>query len=526
MLTSVIPQGPDPWYWIDRIGVLLFDATLSATLFFSLVLLAMLACRQPARRILIARVALLASLAIIPLVGLESLPRLDVVDILFASDVVPHSLLLSPAPGESVLGPTGETAIHGPVRRVADRLTPRSPWTLRWLERGLVILDLSGMGIGLAWLLLGFGGVRWLIRHSREPSRATLDIYRQVVADGLRATRCPDVRVSSRVQYPVVVGLLWPTILLPESLNLPSGTRESLRLSFLHELAHTVRSDHWFGTVASLAQSIWFFLPHTWWLRSQLMIDQEFLADCSAAFRYGTSSEYASSLLSMASRTGANFAQVTGVSGPQTGGTVKIDVPSALFQRMLMLLHCPFPIEPRTPRIWSWMFRLGIVGACIIAASLVIRWPDAGAVESGQKPSPIPTPIRFSVENFVAEPIPGLASGRSIAYVMPVLLPTRFDLDVEVSTSPSDLPQVRICGHPLTTAIPSTIDPALAPVSQSPGSKLWHRVHVHREPESVSIQLDGRPVSNESQAEPTSEWLTIEPGMRSNAEFRDLTLSW
>ena len=48
-----------------------------------------------------------------------------------------------------------------------------------------------------------------------------------------------------------------------------------------------------------MAQAIWFFLPHVWWLRSQFLIDQEFLADRSAAERYGTSSDYASSLLSL-----------------------------------------------------------------------------------------------------------------------------------------------------------------------------------------------------------------------------------
>ncbi len=103
-----------------------------------------------------------------------------------------------------------------------------------------------------------------------------------------------------------------PTILIPEPLDLPSDDPEPLRLSFLHELAHIARSDHWFGTVASLAQTVWFLLPHTWWLRSQLLIDQEFLADCSAASRYGTSSGYASSLLSMASRPGQLPAEVAG----------------------------------------------------------------------------------------------------------------------------------------------------------------------------------------------------------------------
>src|SRR5438876_1138845 len=77
-------------------GVEHFDATLSTTLFLSLVMLAMLGCRQPARRILIARVALLASLAMIPLVSLGPLPRLDLVDVLVKSDLLPLPLFFSP----------------------------------------------------------------------------------------------------------------------------------------------------------------------------------------------------------------------------------------------------------------------------------------------------------------------------------------------------------------------------------------------------------------------------------------------
>ena len=478
-----MPKGPEPWFWIDRIGTLLFDATLSATLFFSVVLLAMLACRQPARRILIARVALVASLAIIPLIAFGSLPRLDVLDMLLESDLVPRSLIIAPAPGEPALSPGDIPEIHLPVGRASNARLPLGPGTLRWLERGLVVVYLSGMGTGLAWLLLGFGGVHWLIRHSREPSPAARQVYDPIIAGGPFATTGPAVRVSGRVQHPVVVGLLRPTILIPEPLDLPSNDQEPLRLSFLHELAHIARSDHWFGTVASLAQTVWFLLPHTWWLRSQLQIDQEFLADSSAAGRYGTSSHYASSLLSIASRPGPQPEVGAGATGPPWAESPgKIGVPSALFQRMLMLLHCPFPIEARTPRLWSWSLKLAIVGASVFTACLIIRWPNAGAVESGLKAGPISTPPRFHVAQFVAEPLPSSPGGRSIAYVMPVPLPRTFDLDVEVCANLTDLPQIRIAGYPLKSVGPLTADPSPTPASRSPDEKPWHRIHVHRDP--------------------------------------------
>ena len=40
------------WMWLDRVGLILFDAALSTALFLSVVVCAMLVCRQPSRRLL------------------------------------------------------------------------------------------------------------------------------------------------------------------------------------------------------------------------------------------------------------------------------------------------------------------------------------------------------------------------------------------------------------------------------------------------------------------------------------------
>ncbi len=523
--TSVLPTGVDSW--IDRIGIMLFDAASSATLFFSLVLLAMLACRQPARRILIARVALLASLGIVPLIGLQSLPRLDVVKMLLASDLVPRSLFVSLSPGESShLAPTQPIAIVRADQDESHPLHSSDFRPLRWIGRALILLELTGIGAGLAWLLLGFAGVHWLIWNSRNPTSGTLELYNQVLQEGTRRSRFPELRVSERVQYPVVVGFIRPTILIPESLDLPTDDPQSLRLSLLHEIAHTERSDHRFGTIASLAQSLWFFLPHTWWLRSQLLIDQEFLADRAAASRYGTSSSYASSLLSMASSPGSKVMDRSSgfVTSWPAGG--KIGVPSALFQRVLMLLHCPYTIEPRTPRLWSWALKLSVIGLSVFAACLVIRWPNAGAMETGSKAKPGPPSIRFEVSHFKAEPILGAPGGRSVAYHMTVLLPPRFDLDVNLRSTASDLGRIRIAGHLLKRDGKNATDALSTLESSSPDSMSWRHIHLHRDLRSVSIEIDGRLSAEDTFPEPTTEWLTIEPGSQNTAEFRELKVSW
>ena len=370
------------WVWIDRAGPVLFDAALSTAIFLSAIVLAMLVCRQPSRRLAIARVALLASLAMIPLVALAPLPRLDLVNSFVESAFLPPSVSALPdsidRPASGALLPEAWANLPIP-----DDLQPYLSGASQWLPRVLALLDLACVATGCAWLLLGFWGVHWLLRHSREPSQATQALYDRLNGGDTKGRPRPALRVSTRVQRPVVVGMVRPTILIPSSYDESESDAELLRLSLLHEIAHAEQSDSWFGTVASVAQTVWFFLPHVWWIRSQLLIDQEFLADRSAVRHYGTSSGYAASLLSLA-ESGPNP-----MSDPRGGVRTSIwseigneGAGSPLFQRMLMLLYCPFRVEAHAPRSWSWIGRLTVIAASIVAACLCIRWPYAGALRT------------------------------------------------------------------------------------------------------------------------------------------------
>jgi BlaR1 peptidase M56 len=390
------------WVWLDRAGPVLFDAGLSTALFLTLVVLTMLVCRQPTRRLLIARVAVIASLAMIPLVSLGHLPRLDLLDTLLQSDLVPESLIDEFEGPSAVSNGTEHQGQSSFGLHLHDRLLR----TRDWLPRSLTLIDLACVGTGLAWLLLGFWGVRWLIRHSRPPSAATQEIYVRLFADDVHKRNRPALRVTSRVQHPVVVGLFRPTILLPPVLDEPDGDPELLRLSLLHEIAHAEQRDPWFGAIASLAQTVWFFLPQIWWLRSQLMIDQEFLADRSAAIRYGTSSGYAASLLSLAGpRPGIASVVRPAEIGTSSAIGGKSEVHSPLSQRVLMLLYCPFRFEPYAPRSWSWTLRITLVLATLITACLCIRWPSASALEHRLKHGTANASRHFRVTDFTTEPL-------------------------------------------------------------------------------------------------------------------------
>lgn len=523
------------WALLDRLAIVLFDATLSAAAFLTFIVLATLACRQPARRILLARVALLSSLAIIPLVGFGRLPRLDVLDTFVESPFFPKILFAPADPDRAQASDeTPPLVLVTPealgIRRVPEWLFRAEAFAAHWLPRGLTFLDMACVAAGSFWLILGLAGAHWLIRRSRPPSEATSLLFARLI-EGRPAARAV-LRVCTRLKHPVVTGLFRATILIPEALDSDEVDRDLLRLSLLHEIAHAERSDHWFSSIAGMAQSVWFFLPQVWWLRAQLAIDQEFLADRSAAERFGTSSDYASSLLSMAAPVTQSAAvlEPAGRSAEVALIPETIGSPSPLFQRMLMLLHCPYPVESRTPRLWSWTSRVAVVVASIAAACLVFRWPHSSFALPAGTPGPASTASarQFRVAQFVAKPIeePG-SPPRSAVYVLPLELPAAYDLQVELYSTQQDLAQVRIAGHrlagaaqPASTAT-STVDP-----SGTVERRLWHHIHMRRDPRGIRLTVDQEPVALSSAATPSFEWLTIEPPARSPIEFRNLVVSW
>jgi beta-lactamase regulating signal transducer with metallopeptidase domain len=510
--------------WLDRIGLVLFDATVSTALFLSLIVLAMLICRQPARRIRIARVALLSSLTMIPMVALAPLPRLDITDTIIRSDLVPPQLIFNP----DQVTPT--SASGSP----SDRL----PWfnsggfsaevsrVGRWLERSLTLIDLVAVSIGLGWFILGCWGVRWLIRHSQTPSAFAQAIFDRLQIERGTERRRAALRVSSRINRPVVVGLLRPTILIPRSFDELDDDGELLRLTLLHEIAHAERSDPWFCTAASLAQTHWFFLPQIWWLRSQLLIDQEFLADRFAAIGYGTSAGYAASLLALAESRSFNSA-----AEPREDGVEPIWSPgqdqagqSPLIQRVLMLLRCPFQFEVQAPRSWSWMLRAAVIGTAVMAACLCLRWPNASAIEVWQKGRSSPAPNTLRIASLVAKPMVLSPDRRALSYTIPLVLPSHFELKFDVLSWSSDLARIRIAGHPLATpALSATVPDREGKISGDRES--WHEVRLVRDHDHLSLWVDGQgvPVAH---VETTGEWLTIEPAPLRPAAFRNLVVTW
>ena len=486
------PLSPVPWIdggipamgdLFDRLGALWLDGAIAATALLGAVALAMVLCGQPARRLLLARLAVLGSLVILPLAAFAPIPRFPI--------RVPIAAFLDTGPGPVLVEPDD----------------PSRGWPLpRRLAAGLAI---GGTTLGVAALLLGAIGGRRLLRGTVEPAPET-----EAILDGLsfdRRGRRPPVRVSLRVRRPVLIGTLRPTILIPPDLEEPDQV-EPLRLALLHELAHAERLDPAFGLAGGLAASLWFFVPPMWWLRRQMRLDQEFLADLHASGRFGSGADYAMSLVGMA-QSDPESAIGAGPASNPAGSTM-----SALVLRVLMLVRCPFPVESRAPRWWASACILVLVGGSVAASGLTIRivpgtWGCApprreARVEHGS----------LQVGRLVVKAQPAGPDGRVPPYTLLTTLPRRFELIVEVWADPEDLPAIAIAGRRLAPKRTSTADPLFLP--------RFHKVRFVRDDAGLSLWVEGQPVAPTAQDEPVPRFLSLQAAPKLSGRYRNLFLTW
>jgi len=508
------------WHALDRLSRILIDAGVANAILLSLVVAMVVLTRQPARRIVLIRTGFYAALLMLPLVALEVLPRVHPIDWMFRVGLAPP--LASEAP--SHIAPP--IALEGAENHAGPRRSIHSD--LEWpvggrLVRALTLIHIGGATIGLAWIGLGLWGFQRLLGRSTEPRAETRQVFDELLLNLNHLRSRPDLRVSRQLRGPVLGGIIRPTIIIPEILEEAAVDRDALRPALLHELAHADRGDVWFGSLAGLVQALWFFLPHPWWLRSQLRIDQEFLADRAAAGPPGQSTTYARWLVGLSGTRAENPARFSdfGVepevksAEPWREGEFR----SPLLQRVAMLLHCPFIIESRPPRWYATIAPALLASLAIFLSSLRILAPVDPSALQNQGPPPDSMARSFQIPRFTIVPSQQRSNGRGDPYVLPFALPPTFHLQADIHATPSALAQIRISRYPLT----AETSPA-APDAEETAS--WRAFSIHRDHEGVTLTIDGHPFPVEADAETSPEWLTITPAEDQTATLRNLVVTW
>jgi hypothetical protein len=178
-----------------------------------------------------------------------------------------------------------------------------------------------------------------------------------------------------------------------------------------------------------------------------------------------------------------------------------------------MLLRCPFPVEDRPPGWWS----RGLPGLALLV-TLVASCLSARPGDLVPPPlSTAPVAGTFRVARIDLPARPAGPKGRAPFLELPLRLPDRFDLTIDVWASTSNLVRTRVVGLPL----------ALTPAPAQPGDpERWHTVRVHRDWQGLDLEVDGHHVTTAESPRCLTYWLAVEPAPERDGHFRALRLAW
>jgi beta-lactamase regulating signal transducer with metallopeptidase domain len=352
---------------------------------------ATLLCRQPARRLRIIELTL-AGCLLAPLLGLlPGYPQLSVAWHRSEShqqhDELSRQYVFQPSTAaESVVEPMASQpdVVRHPIADppspviAAPTETPLAPAHELNLGQWLVGLYLAGVAIGLAWWLLGLTALLRIVRGARvAPPRCKRLLAEIAGRRGVRVrllasrlAKQPFASVGMAVQLPSK-RVPWPrpVIVLPKNL---CDDEQAVRWALAHEWTHIEQRDFRAWFVAGLVRVLFFYQPLVWWLRRQLRLCQDFVADARASREAAEPEDYAEFLAARAAG---------GLLHPAMVGLGMGFSKSELYRRVVMLVQNR-PLESRPPRLWTvsvTCFAMALIG---VAAALTASPPAAAQGET------------------------------------------------------------------------------------------------------------------------------------------------
>jgi hypothetical protein len=258
-----------------------------------------------------------------------------------------------------------------------------------------------------------------------------------------------------------------------------------------------------------------------------MQLDQEFLADRRAARTFGAPEAYAAALVAIAGP--AAEPSAAGPAGPAPTATAAEpswatdpawSAGSPLFQRILMLVSCPFRVEHRPPPWWRWPLPILTLMITLLAACLCL---DLG---TGPLPAAAvaPQPRTFRVARLAMAPQNPGPGGRAAVHELPLVLPAEFDLSLEVWGNRAALTQCRVIG--LRLASPEVLPSA---GSEMPAeAETWHHVQIHRNAQALhlSVLVDGQAVPHDRTVDRVTTRLAVEPPPSRPVWLRNIRVDW
>ncbi len=129
---------------------------------------------------------------------------------------------------------------------------------------GILLLSvwLLGVAVGVIWWLR-----RWLHIRATQRTATLLDLNLPI----------PVLSSSAKIE-PGVFGIRKPVLLLPEGIA-ERLTPDQLEAVLAHELCHFRRRDNLTGAIHMLVETIFWFHPLVWWIRTRLIEERERACD-------------------------------------------------------------------------------------------------------------------------------------------------------------------------------------------------------------------------------------------------------
>ena len=343
------------WRWLIQAGF-------GSLILYGCACLALAWRRQPAQRLRLIELALVASLAAPCLSFLPGAPAWSIggIDLGWRDETSAISDSASAASdGERANPGAGGRSFAASIGGIRASVASAAAawWNPRVLRQtALAAYGLVAAGFFVRWLA-GVCRLSSLARSARPAPAAVYRLLDELAGADRRAVR---LLASAELSSPLAFGWRRPAIMLPEELCY-GHDREALRYCLAHEWSHVERGDARLWCLAALAQVAFFYQPLFWRLRRQVRLCQDFLADARAAEQGAAVEDYAEYLVAVARR------QLAAPPAPAMGFG---DRRSNLYRRVLMLIERREPLERRCGARWNCAFGLAAAALAFCASSV------------------------------------------------------------------------------------------------------------------------------------------------------------
>ncbi len=295
-----------------------------------------------------------------------------------------RALPAEPFPSELVVVARPAHAVDiPPARNACDETEARAPWppALTWAV-------LIAVWTGGLLIVAGVATLRWasywrLILRSACRADPTHDRLMRRLSRRLKLRRPVRLLVAGARIGPAVVGLLRPTVVLPEAL-VRGRSASDLEPILAHELIHVRRGDMWVGMLQTAARAVWWFHPLVRWSVRLISREAERCCDEEVVAELGCSpAGYARNLLDVLEQK-RSLQPV-----PAFPGVRPVEVTSRRLERIMKLGQGSHRRAPW----WCWAVMLMAALAVLPGAALVIAGDEPPDEKAEQGYSDLKPPI-------------------------------------------------------------------------------------------------------------------------------------